>query len=347
MKKKFVYLITLILVLFLSLGCSNKESKTIGNLTNIKNQKIVGKMSVEGGSYPKTIKDYQGEEVTLEKPFERAAVLSATPLNIWYDLGGKSICTSEISENVKLIPEYKDEITKLPKVGRVFSINMEAVIEQEPDLIIAQVGTQSTQAKKFRDMGINTITTYVKTFEDVINTYDTFGKILNNEEKANEKIEYLISQKELLESKAPKNGDSIVILYVTGNGISVKLDNSIAGDVAKILGLKNIASDLKPDSIGSENTPLDIEYIVESNPDYVLVTSMVESNEEAIKIMEEEFNNNPIWSGVEAIKENKVIYLPQQYFLFNAGPYYDEAIEYMAMSIYPEIYGNVRDKYEK
>ena len=176
---------------------------------------------------------------------------------------------------------------------------------------------------------------------------DTFGKILNNEEKANEKIEYLISQKELLESKAPKNGDSIVILYVTGNGISVKLDNSIAGDVAKILGLKNIASDLKPDSIGSENTPLDIEYIVESNPDYVLVTSMVESNEEAIKIMEEEFNNNPIWSGVEAIKENKVIYLPQQYFLFNAGPYYDEAIEYMAMSIYPEIYGNVRDKYEK
>ncbi|MGO1819869.1 MAG: ABC transporter substrate-binding protein, partial [Senegalia sp. (in: firmicutes)] len=298
---------------------------------------------VEGDGFPLKISDYMNVETIIEEPFENAAVLSGTPLNIWYDLGGKSICSSNISENVRLIPEYEEEIKSLPQIGPVYSINMEAVIEQKPDFIIAQVGTQSGQAKKLRDMGFKVITTHIRGYEDVLYTYEAFGKILDQEKLAMDRIKDIEKQKKDIESKAPKNGDTVIILYITGNSLAAKLNNSIAGDVAKILGLKNIASDLPPDTIGSENTPLDIEYIVEKNPDYVLVTSMVGSNEKAKEMMDEEFATNPIWEGVDAVSEDKVIYLPQQYFLFNAGPYYGDAIEYMARSIYPEIYGNVEE----
>ena len=350
MKNKKILMLMIVIILSISiLGC--QSTNQVGGLSNTKSADKVNEgdpsIVVEGENYPLTVRDYLNKIVTLEKKASKVAVMSGTPLNIWYDLGGKSICTSDVSENLKLIPEYRDEILKLPTIGPVYSINMESVIAEQPDLIIAQVGTQGSQAKKLADMGFNVINTHIRGYEDVISTYRAFGKILEEEKMAEQIIDGLKEKKESIVAKLPKEGKSAVILYITSNALSVKLDNSIAGDIANILEIKNIASDLPPDNIGSENTPLDIEYIVDKNPEFVFVTSMIADNELARESMEKEFNNNPVWKGVNAVKEGKVIYLPQEYFLYNAGPYYGEAIEFMARSIYPEIYGEVDDWYGK
>ena len=46
---------------------------------------------------------------------------------------------------------------------------------------------------------------------------------------------------------------------------------------------------------------------------------MISSNEEAIKSIEEEFALNPVWSGVKAVQEGRVIHLPQEYFCIMQG----------------------------
>lgn len=347
--KKILLIMTLVLVISGISGCTkNTQIDKAGNDENVEhenekkeNESISEMITVEGDAYPLKVKDFLKKETILEEKPKKVAVLSGTPLNIWYELGGKSICTSDVSDNVKLMPEYEEEIRILPTIGPVYSIDMESVIMHEPDLIIAQAGTQSTQANKLREMGFNVITTYIRTYDDVVAAYKGFGKILENEEQAEAKIQELAKHKEEIVAKLPEENKSVVILYITSRALAVKLDNSIAGDIASMLEIKNIASDLPPDTIGSETTPLDIEYIVEKNPDYVLVTSMIDSNEEAVKAIEKEFSTNPVWSGVKAVQEGRVVYLPQEYYLFNAGPYYHEAIEFMAKSIYPEIYGEV------
>ena len=287
--KNILWLMILAVIMTSISGCT--KTTGVGGLSNVQNTEKVDdtqlSITVEGDKYPLTVKDFLKKETILKEKPEKIAVLSGTPLNIWYDLGGKSVCTSDVSDNVKLIPEYREEIRNLPTIGPVYSIDMESVIPHKPDLIIAQVGTQSTQAKKLREMGFNVITTHIRGYDDVVSTYKAFGKILEKEELAETKIKELEKQKEEIVSKLPDESKSIVILYITSKTLAVKLDNSIAGDVAKILRLKNIASDLPPDTIGSETTPLDIEYIVEKNPDYVLVTSMISSKEEAIKTIEE------------------------------------------------------------
>ncbi len=351
-KKGFEKILVFVMLVFLAislLGCSSTSG--LGGLSNTEGaDKVEGNeesITVTGESYPLTVTDYLKNEIVIEEKPLKTAVLSGTPLNIWYDLGGKSVCTSDISENVKLIPEYKEEILGLPSIGKVYAIDMEAVIAQQPDLIISQVGTQSTQSKKLADMGFKVINTHIRGYDDVISTYKVFGKILNAEDQAAKKIAALEKRQGDIVAKLPDENKSVVILYVTSKSLSVKLDNSIAGDVAKILKLNNIASDLPPDTIGSESTPLDIEYIVEKNPDYVLVTSMISNNDAAKKTMEENFAGSPAWKGVKAVAEGRVVYLPQEYYLYNSGPYYCEAIEYMARSVYPEIYGKVTDWYGK
>ncbi len=298
-------------------------------------------ITVSGDGYPLTVTDALGYETTIETAPQKVAVLSGTPMNIWYDLGGKSICTSDVSANIRLTEGYEEEICALPTVGQVYALNTEAVVEQRPDLIIAQLGTQNTVAASLRDMGFDVIITHIRSLKDVMDTYRAFGKILEQNELAEQRISELAAGRDAVVEQLPDTQPSVVILYVTSKSLAVKLDNSIAGDIAAILELDNIASNLPPDTIGSETTPLDIEYIVEQDPDYVLVTTMISSNEEARATVEEQFASNPAWSSVEAISEGRVIYLPQQYFLYNAGPYYVDAITYMAKGIYPEIYGEL------
>lgn len=340
--KRFLILVVALISLLTLGGCSgnsvDKKEKTKGNELSLE---------VKGDKYPLKIVDCLGVETILEEKSSKVAVLSGTPLNIWYDLGGKSICTSNVSENLKLNPEYEQEIKNLPEIGPVYSVDMEAIVEHNPDLIIAQKGTQEDTAQKLREMGFKVIVTHIKSYKHVLETYEAFGKILGEEKLAGEKIAGLEAGKEAIMSQLPKEGKSAAILYVTSRSLSVKLNNSIAGDVAKFLNINNIGENLPPETIGSESAPLDIEYLVEQNPEYILVTSMISNNDAAKETMEEEFKSNPAWKGVKAIEEGRVVYLPQEYFLYNAGPYYCEALEYMARGVYPEIYGEIGEWYGK
>ena len=305
------------------------------------------KVTASENGYPLTVSDYFDYETVLETPPERVAVLSGTPLNIWYDLGGKSICTSELSGNLKLHEDYADEIQQLPVVGSVYALNLEAVLAQEADLIITQAGVQTDATKTLRDMDTPVISVLPRTFENLVETYRLFGRILQNEELAEEKIRALTEERQSYIDQVPAEGKRVVILYLTSNSLSVKLNSSIAGDIATSLGIHNIASDLPPDTIGSENTPLDIEYLVAQDPDLVLVTSMIGSNELAVETMEKQFAANQAWQSIDAVAEGKVFYLPQEYYLYNAGPYYNEAVRYMACTVYPEIFGEVSEWYGK
>lgn len=296
-------------------------------------------LKVEGDSYPLTITDALGTEIYLEKKPERIAVMAGTLLNIWYDLGGDSVCSSDISNNLVLLEERAEEMLAIPRAGAVYQLNLEALIATKPDLIICQTGVQTTAAAKLKQMGYTVVETNAKTVQSLAQVYEGFGKLLGAQDRAAQRIQEFLGGIGDIQAKLPEGRPSCVILYVTSSTVSVKLDSSIAGDIAYMLGLENIASGLPADTLGSENTPLDIEYIVAKNPDLVFITSMVADNDTALNMVQEMFANNPAWSTVKAIKEGKIIYLPQQYYLYNAGPYYIDAVRYMACSVYPEIYG--------
>ena len=98
MKKVIWLFLAIVMVLCSGCGASpgsdggKKDPYTTGDGVNLP----------DSGGYPLTIKDYFDVETTLEKMPEKVAVLSGSMLNIWYDLGGKSVCTSDISSNIKI-----------------------------------------------------------------------------------------------------------------------------------------------------------------------------------------------------------------------------------------------------
>ena len=66
----------------------------------------------------------------------------------------------------------------------------------------------------------------------------------------------------------------------------------------------------------------------------------VEALREAKASLEQQFASNPAWQAVDAVRNGKIVYLPQQYFLYNAGPHYADAARYLAASLRPDVYGS-------
>ena len=317
-----------------------KEIGQVQEASEVKKGATIGKITAsEGVGYPVTITDMLGNQVTLEKKPERIAALSGTFLSLLYAVGGESICTSGTSANSPIPPEAD----KLPNIGQVYNPNVEKIMELQPDLIIAQSGVQDIILPVLKECGIPTLYLQMRTYDDVINMLGVMGRIVNQEESAEAIIKNMEQDKKEIVDRLPKQPPSAVILYVTSQDIAVKLSGSIAGNVAEILKIRNIATETEINGFRTENMPFSMETIIEKDPDVILVTSMLGEGTSAQQIIEEKLGKDPVWKNLRAVKENRIVYLPQRYFLYNAGANFTEAIEYMAKAVYAEIYGGLND----
>jgi iron complex transport system substrate-binding protein len=117
--------------------------------------------------------------------------------------------------------------------------------------------------------------------------------------------------------------------------LTVQLDGSIAGSVAKMLGWENVASGSKPLEKNPDAAPYSMETLVAQNPEIIFVTSM--GKLEAIKASMEETMQGPAWQSIPAVKNKQVYYLPQELFLLSPGIHYPEAVATMAKCVYPDV----------
>lgn len=297
-------------------------------------------IAVSDDEFPLVLTDIEGYETELDDRPERVVFLSGTPMNLWYDAGGTAIARPELTDNIKLLEEKAGEMMALPSVGLPYIINAEAVAGYQPDLIVGMDGPHNATIDRFRDLGYNAIVTKVRSFDDLRDTYEAFGVLTGEPEHAGARFAEIEAETEEILSRVPDGGVSAVVLFISEANLAVKLEDSIVGQMLVDLGVTNIATGLTPDNPGSETTPLNLEAIVAEQPDLVLVTSMIGSNEVARQNLEAEFDSNPGWNAIDAIEQGRVAYLPQQYFLYNAGPYYPDALEYLAASIYPDEFGD-------
>ncbi|SHK15623.1 iron complex transport system substrate-binding protein [Geosporobacter subterraneus DSM 17957] len=324
-------------------GESPSTAKEIGEVqeaSEVKKGVTIGKITAsEGVGYPVTITDMIGNQVTIEKKPERIAAISGTFLSLLYAVGGESICTSGTSANSPIPPEADN----LPNIGQIYNPNVEKIMELKPDLIIAQTGVQDIILPVLKECGIPVLYLQMRTYDDVINMLGVMGRIVNQEERAEKIIKKMEQDKKEIVDRLPKETPSAVILYVTSQDIAVKLSMSISGNVAETLKIKNIVAETEINGFKTENMPFSMETIIEKDPDVILVTSMLGEGTSAQQIIEEKLGKDPVWKNLRAVKENRIVYLPQKYFLYNAGANFVEAIEYMAKAVYPEIYGGLND----
>ena len=160
-----------------------------------------------------------------------------------------------------------------------------------------------------------------------------FCNINGGYEPYQEHVTRVKEKTDALLGRIPENikGKTVLIMRAYSNGIKVKTDN-LAEDIAVELGCVSIAQ--KHPSI---LTDLSIEAIVSSDPDFILVLTMGDSDS-ATEYLYRYVQSNPALGSLRAVKEGRLVILPKELFHYKPNNKWNESYEYMAKIVYPEIF---------
>jgi len=287
------------------------------------------KLAADGKGAFATMIDANGREVILVKKPERVVTCSASFLEPLHEVGGDVV-------------GRPDSRTKMPKwakkkqsVGRVYNIDLEKVLACQPDLVLINKGMNEKLIDNLTMNGIPSLVLEMKSYDSVHRDMLLLSQVTGELEKGQEILGAMEKEINELCDRVPKEGKTVAILHSTSQGLSVQLESSIAGSVAKRLGFKNVATGMKALNSNPDAAPYSIETLVERNPEIIFITSMGKI-EEIKASMEKTMKSNPAWQAIPAVRENRVYYLSQENFLLSPGLNYPAAFKEMAALIYPE-----------
>lgn len=318
MKYKILSTILVIFFIFSIAGCSQQQVK-------------VAPASINSNYL--SIQDDAGRTVVLTRKPQKIVPLSPSLVELLYAVGGKAAGRPSSRTGI-----LSGDVQMLPEVGHIANINTERLMLLQPDLVIGYQGLHEKLIPIMEGSHIPFIIVKLKTYDDVIKNIKLFGDIAGMEGQAQTVASELSLRIQNVVAKLPAVSKSAVILHATSNSVTVQLENSIAGDVAKKIGLKNVAAGSIPIEGNLESTPYSMEKIVERDPDMILISFMGDKAD-IEKRLKMEVESNPAWNSLRAVKNKEVFYLSMELFLLNPGIHYDQAVAYLAQIVYPEIYG--------
>ena len=317
MKRYVVFVALLIVAILVISGCGPKNKQTV---------------KTNGQAYL-TVTDDEGRKVVLPNKPERIVALAGSDLTLLDAVDVNLV--GRVTTKVGNIPaRYKD----LPEVGVTTGVNIEKVVALKPDCVLAIAGQHDKYIQLLESNNIPVFMLRIKSFEDVKAKLHLMSQIAGTEDKGDAVIAKLDKEVNGILNKLPKEKQTVVILHATAKNVTVELDTSIAGGVAKMLRLENVAAGGNK-KISGDKVPYSLEELVNRDPSVIFLTSMGEGPD-IEKRMRADVTNNPAWSSLSAVKNGKFYVLPEKYFLLSPGLNYPAAIKYMAKQVYPEAFTN-------
>ncbi len=313
MTKKFLAAI-LIAGIFFS-GCGEEKNSEPVEVTQ---QKIFA-----------TIEDDAGRKIILPSKPARIVVTSAGFLEPLNAVGGVIVGRPDSKNKM---PDWAKD---LPSVGAVYQIDMERLLACAPDLVIVNKGMNEKLLPVLEENKIPALVVELKTYDDFKRGLKIFSTVSGDTQAGEKILRDMDAEIKNIVDEVPKKNLRVAILHSTAQGLSVQLDESIAGSIVKMFGWENVASGMTPLEKNPDAAPYSMETLVEQNPEIIFVTSMGDLDE--IKSnMTKAIAENDAWQAIGAVKNNRLYFLPQDLFLLSPGLRYPEAVKTMAKLIYPE-----------
>jgi iron complex transport system substrate-binding protein len=213
-----------------------------------------------------TITDQTGANVTLTVPLNRIISLNAGMSEIIYALGGGDKLVGRGNSSVS-----PPAILSKPVAGTSSTYpNMEIILELEPDLVIVDSMITSGHLEQFKMAGIPVMIDNTSNSSRIEPIYTYLGLILGAEKNATDLINWtnyytnLVSQRIANISLAQRPTVYLEVLNIAWRTANT---NSGYGTLIKLAGGLNIA----PTNTSTTYPTVSAEYIVESNPDVIIV----------------------------------------------------------------------------
>lgn len=289
-------------------------------------------------TYPVTVKDMAGREVTLEKQPERivSGYYISSSACIALGLTDKMVGIEDKSAKRPIYKLAAPALIDLPNVGSAKAFDLEACIATEPDLVILPMKQKDT-AQTLQEMGIATLLVLPESHEQLIEMFTLIGTATNTVKQAEKLISYYNTKRSAvteLTRDIPDDEKPVVYLGSTSDILRTAPREMYQASLITTAGGKNAGDVLE----GSSWTDIDNETFLTMNPDIIVIPTdnfAVSSPDYTA----EDVMNNPTFSDVTAVKNGAVYQMPVGYEAWDSPvPSGILGTLWMLKTLHPELY---------
>lgn len=289
-------------------------------------------------TYPVTVKDMAGREVTLEKQPERivSGYYISSSACIALGLTDKMVGIEDKSAKRPIYKLAAPALIDLPNVGSAKAFDLEACIATEPDLVILPMKQKDT-AQTLQEMDIATLLVLPESHEQLIEMFTLIGTATNTVKQAEKLISYYntkLSAVTELTRDIPDDEKPVVYLGSTSDILRTAPREMYQASLITTAGGKNAGDVLE----GSSWTDIDNETFLTMNPDIIVIPTdnfAVSSPDYTA----EDVMNNPTFSDVTAVKNSAVYQMPVGYEAWDSPvPSGILGTLWMLKTLHPELY---------
>lgn len=302
-KRTTIFLAMLLAVALLaSAGCGDKKTSV-------------------GSGYKGSFTDDLGRQVTLDTVPQRIVSVSPACTEILFALG--------LGDQVVGVTEYcnyPEEALSKPKIGTFTSPNLEAILAQDPDLVLATAGVQSDMVDRMEEMGLKVYVVNPATFADTVAIIRDVGALTGRQDEAGRIADDMQMRTDLITGEVQRavtaGGASPKVFYeiFCENNVWTAGRDSILSDLIRMAGGTNLG-----DADSADYYEFSVESLITGNPDVYLVGSGSMANPGDI-------TTRSGWDNINAVRNGRV-YVVNEDLVYRTGPRLIDGLE----SIYQDI----------
>ncbi len=287
-----------------------------------------GVASATATAQSRTFTDDAGKTLTIAQPPKKVVALSPSVVEILYAVEAPPVARPTSAN-------FPEAARALPTIGSSYTVSIEQVAAQSPDLILADQQIQSPQIIAELEKIAPVYAMRILGYDDVLKGLRTAGRITGKTEQGERAAKAIEDKMAAVQAKLPADRPSVFIMIGDANAFFAAKPNAFVGDVAAKLGAKNVVPAGPDTSQFPGFTSYSLEQLARTDPDVILVLTAGPPN---VPRLSGVLSANPAWSGLRAVKTGRVHEIDPVTFVQSAGPRVSKDIDEVAPLLYPGVF---------
>lgn len=329
MRKLWISILAVFMLIFIS-ACGQDDTTNNEGVTEEESNTDASEDSSEDTDlvteYPYTVTDITGTEITIEKEPERIVSVSTSDTEILFALG-----LEDRIYGVSDYDNYPEAALDKAKMGGVVEPNIEAILSQEPDLVVTGNSISPDVVENIRELDLTLFQTDPKNMEETLEVIIETGIITNRQKEAEavvaEMREVIASIEETVADIPEDEKKKVYIEYNPGWTVG---EGEFMNELIEMAGGINIAAD------ESGWIQINEEKIIQDDPDVIFYAAELVDHDSGKKLSEL-IKERSGWDKITAIQEDRMVPIDEDIMSRN-GPRIVEALQQIAEGIYPELF---------
>ncbi len=223
---------------------------------------------------------------------------------------------------------YPEKAKEKETIGDFFNPNIEAIIDKEPDLVVATGGIQENLAIRLEALGTNIIVIDPKTVNEVIESIELIGEITGAKEEAEKIVTDMRQDLELVQGKVegiPEDERPLVFFEIWWDPSYFMTvgPNTLINELLQLAGGQNVAGDAV-----DEYPIFSLETLLDRDPEVIILAYHSTAGPKLP-------GERDTWQTISAVKSGRIHRVSDEDMVMQPVPRITQALKELVEFIHP------------